>query len=1511
MEIEQPARHAVLVAGGPLTGCGWLLAPEPIESVSIWLDGLWLCGAQCGQSRDDVAKAYPQHPQNGSAGFTFVTTLPQLSPGPADLRVVVRTPLRQAERTLPVEIARTQLLAEAEIAEPAGELSLDTVQLDRANVLQVTGRYHGEPVARTLAVRIGATPLGLADLLSDPGVDSVDAQSFRFDFRTRIHPALTAEPVTVVMHGLAGPVARTTGRVSLPSASLQVAAGVPPMMIQVDEAWVNDRGVISVGGWAISLSAITDIDIVLIYPDNREEYVGQAQRCISRPDVAADHPAYPDSDNAGYLVRLLLTDEQLGAEVVRVVARAVGGITHEVRLSISQATKVVRAVRTSTIHCFIDIASLAETGELSLVGWAVCESGVAAIEVALNDTILGVAKLGGHRPDIGTIFSEIPSAAQAGFRFAGNAAPSPSGEHMIHLTIRGCDGEERRVIQPVQVTPAEPGKPAAQGSPPAAIKYFLDLPAVANGRAIEPVRGFMALTGWAFARTGAVRIEVFIDGQSQGEAYRGIRREDLQAAFPDWEARLAGFSMLIPQSAIQAGEHAVRLEISDETGHTEEIGFTVEAGPAAEGPGPWQLRRKIPQAENDLQLAILSAASLRPLWALLLPMRRASASEMRRVRETLASLRHQAYDHWGIVVAAPPGVDPDALTATLLAGLDDLAPHIAIRQIPPQAPLADLIAGADLLTLLSPGDLLGEDALMELAVGIAVRPDSDFIYSDERRHDPADGQMRAFFKPDWSPDLLLSTNYIGRLWAVRRAPVERLALRFADLADGDYNLVLRLCEAAAHIGHVPKVLCERGRQDLDTPARQRRALQNAVRRRGLRASVLPGCLPGSWRVKRVPDASGLVSIIIPSIAARGLVEITISSIRAHTAWPDVEIVVLDNIYGTDDPDRLRWKRWLAEHADRVIEVDEAFNWSRFNNIGAAHARGEYLLFLNDDIEVRSDDWLHGLMEHAQRPEVGVVGPQLLYPDGRVQHAGVFLSATAGRHAFRFYPADAPGPFGLALTQRNVISVTGACMLMRRALFDELGGFDEHHAVINNDLDFALRAHALGRLAVYTPYVTLIHHEMASRAELRDVYDTDAFDAAWKDRFLQGDPYFHPRLSGDSDDYQPEAEPLRQFQVGHPLIARHRVRRILAVKVDHIGDFITAFPAFRRIRQHFPDAELCVLAARASLSLAELEPAIDRVIEFNFFHARSELGTLAEQQLRAELLELQIRLAAERFDIVIDLRRQTDTRCILPYTGARWLAGFDRNNASPWLDIAIEFEGDNARTFKPAHAANSLIHLVDAVAAACETDRSIVRYTLDQPAARTAARQLPALADAGADLFDRPVACVHTGAGAANKQWPAASFAGLIDLLAGGGAHVVIVGGPDEGAFAASVLVDVRRKDRVTSVVGQVSLRDLPVLLKASDIYVGNDSGPKHLAAAVGVPTIGIHSGSVDAGEWGPIGEATITIRRDMICGPCYIAHASDCPRGLVCLSGIKVAEVFQACQRLLVLRQAAGRIACG
>jgi GT2 family glycosyltransferase len=317
-----------------------------------------------------------------------------------------------------------------------------------------------------------------------------------------------------------------------------------------------------------------------------------------------------------------------------------------------------------------------------------------------------------------------------------------------------------------------------------------------------------------------------------------------------------------------------------------------------------------------------------------------------------------------------------------------------------------------------------------------------------------------------------------------------------------------------------------------------------LERRGIAGEIRAGAIPGTYRVKRALTKPDLVSIVMPTGGNVGFLRTCIAGLFEGTAYQNFELIILYNTMTR--PEVFPYLETLsAEPRITVIDSKGPFNFSRICNLGAAAARGEFLLFLNDDIEMIDRDWLDTMLAEVQRPEVGAVGPRLLYPDGRVQHAGVFLASLGhARHAFDCAAEDDPGYFGLALTQRNVTAVTGACLLTRRETFKALGGFDEAHSIIYNDLDFCLRAWQSGRLVVYTPHATLIHYEGVSRAGLDDHYDVSAFDKRWRDLFLAGDPYFNPHLSKNRDDFGIDEEPTKLLIGGGPALRREEIRKIL-------------------------------------------------------------------------------------------------------------------------------------------------------------------------------------------------------------------------------------------------------------------------------------------------------------------------------------------------------------------------------
>lgn len=1153
------------------------------------------------------------------------------------------------------------------------------------------------------------------------------------------------------------------------------------------------------------------------------------------------------------------------------------------------------------VHC--DLAALTGDGALSLEGWAVCGIGIAQVRVLLNDEHIGLASFGHDRPDVGGNFAAIPMAHLSGFRFEHRIDKRFEGLHDLRVVVRNMRGEEREaqlavVASKVAVVPVVPQRDVEvelSQEQASEFRFEMDSPLVANRIAVALVTGRLTIDGWLLTRSGIASFEFLLDGQRLGDVHHGLARQDVGSAFPDWPNSLrSGYAFHCPPRSLRDGDHVVELRIRANNGVELVRSFNITVQKADDQQDSTGIRRRVPQVEADMMAAFLADMAFHPTFQYV--MRQDRAIDIGRVCATLDALRLQAYSNWSVLVLAE---DSDVVTAMRII-IDDAMPHLAnrftvISPLDADAWAAPLAAppGLDdpvrLYALLRAGDEPGADALLELAVASGRHPDRELLYGDEVRLSPVSNEKEPFFKPDFSPDLLLSTNYIGRPWVATATLVAKTGVRPASLvADGEYDLVLRCAELATGVHHIPKLLCQRGGQDLDSPAQERAALERMLDRRGITAEILPTPIPGTWRVKRAVPSRGKVSIIIPTCAAHGYIETCITSLRARTGYADYEIICIDNIPSSG----LAWKIWLQQNADKVVEISDAFNWSVFNNRAVEAASGEFLLFLNDDIEVIQDGWLDAMMEHARRPDVGIVGPQLLYRDGKVQHAGMFLANNGiGRHAFRFAASDDPCYFGLALTQRNVMAVTGACMLVRRDTFDRLGGFDEAHEIVNNDLDFCLRAHRAGLLTVFTPYAALTHYELASRASLKDVFDLTHFNAAWKTTFAAGDPYFNPRLSRHADDYRPDDEPVQWVVAGSPLFHPADIQRILVVKLDHIGDFVTALRPIRRLRTLFPHAHITVLAGPASRALVALEPCIDAFIPFAFFHARSQMG---EQSLtKDDYSELAKQLRPSRFDLAVDLRKHVSTRDVLKHTGARFLAGFDYQGQFPFLDIALDWDGDRTLQRKRNHIVDDLMGLVNAIGHAAESDRVIMQ---PGPVAMT----MGELPDGIQGLFAKRVVAIHPGAGNITKQWPEEHFSALIDLLIErNDVNVLLIGGLDEVEVADKLLELGQRPDAMGSMAGKTSLADLPGLLKNCVLYIGNDSGPKHIAAAIGIPTIGIHSGVVDPVEWGPIGPNAVALRRNMTCSPCYLAKAEDCPRSLACLRFLEPNLVYETADLLL------------
>jgi GT2 family glycosyltransferase len=509
----------------------------------------------------------------------------------------------------------------------------------------------------------------------------------------------------------------------------------------------------------------------------------------------------------------------------------------------------------------------------------------------------------------------------------------------------------------------------------------------------------------------------------------------------------------------------------------------------------------------------------------------------------LDSVLSQVYSAWELCVCGDGSTEEH--TREVLHRYDRLDKRIMVRYLEGNAGISGSldealsVARGEFVGLLDSGDELTPDALFEVVKLLQKHPEADFIYSDEDEIEDKAGRSNPYFKPGWSPDLLLSGNYVSHLSVYRRSLLQEIG-GFKEGFEGcqDYDLLLRTTEQTDEIHHVPKVLYHRrAAAGLSTVTladkrrireRTRRALSEALRRRGLEGSVEHGYLPDRFRVRLKIKDEPKVSIIIPTRDNVSFLKRCIESVERLTTYRNYELLVIDN-YSSDRAT----VKYLASIPHRVIPFMEAFNYSRINNFAVSQAEGEYVLLLNDDTEVISDGWLEAMLEHAQRPEVGAVGAKLLYPDGRIQHAGVVLGVGnpwgpgVAMHSHQFYSSDSLGYAGTLMTTANYSAVTAACMLLRKSLFKELGGLDEKNLPIQfNDVDLCLRMREQGYYIIYTPYAQLYHHESVSRRYWSgDLAENLYMRERWGE-VMDKDPYYNPNFSRGYGDFNLRADLLR-------------------------------------------------------------------------------------------------------------------------------------------------------------------------------------------------------------------------------------------------------------------------------------------------------------------------------------------------------------------------------------------------
>ena len=501
------------------------------------------------------------------------------------------------------------------------------------------------------------------------------------------------------------------------------------------------------------------------------------------------------------------------------------------------------------------------------------------------------------------------------------------------------------------------------------------------------------------------------------------------------------------------------------------------------------------------------------------------------------SVLAQTYSNWELCLSDGSGADSPI--RSILEEYQKKDPRIKVvfnekqLQISDNTNAAIGIATGNYIAFADHDDTLAEEAFYQMAKEISQHPEAELIYSDEDIIDIRGNRLFPHFKPDFNPDYLCCVNYICHLVVVKRTLLDRTGLLRPEY-DGsqDFDFLLRCTEHtdSEKIRHIPKILYHWRSHEGSTAGNPddkpyaviagEKALAGHYERMGIKAEVeYTGC-PVVFRTHFVIEGDPKVSILIPNKDHTEDLNKCVTSILDKSTWKNIQIIVIEN--NSEKEETFHYYEELENRYSqvKVVTWNGPFNYSAINNFGAKYADGDYFLLLNNDTEVITPEWLENMMGYCQREDVGIVGAKLLYPDNTVQHAGVVVGiAGFAGHILTGYDRYATGYLWRLATTQDESAVTGACLMVKRSVFEELHGLDESFAVGLNDIDFCLRARALGKLVVFTPEACLYHYESKSRGlentpekKARLQKEVDHFRERYRDFLKKGDPYYNPNLS---------------------------------------------------------------------------------------------------------------------------------------------------------------------------------------------------------------------------------------------------------------------------------------------------------------------------------------------------------------------------------------------------------------
>ncbi|MBF0318633.1 MAG: glycosyltransferase [Nitrospirae bacterium] len=1068
---------------------GFSVSSEKITNIEVYIDDVLLGNAPYGLVREDAAKAYPCYRDSDNSGFCFYKRFDMpLSPGTHTLAVKALTEGGHSNlwsEQMEIDLSYEELTHE----HPNIFIYCDTPVVT-FDVIDIVGWAVAPEEIKEIDVFIDDVFTGNAhcgvptEALSAIYPCYKDAANAGFClYKTLESPLSEGQHTLKIKVRTNNAQDRELESVCEAIESYRSYTASNPKFIAAFERCLVTYELIQVLGWIVTPAGLKTTEVFI-----DGDFIGYAVGVNKRYDIEARYPCYKKQEMLLLcLDKILETRLSDGRHLLTIKATAKDGQSMSWDFEQESIEPYADYLMRTAPEALIQLDKAAMSLDFVEVrGWALSPDGIDKVEVYLDNKFTATAYYGFERGDMKETFplhKTYKDGAKCGFCLYKKLDEELStGYHTLKIMAVSRTGLSKAVYEYNFIN--RPYRQMSYGEP----KIILSCDK------LQLTLDVVEVEGWAASPDGISSVEIYVDGVYIDKAFHGISTREIGMLLPCYKNSSNSAFVLYNayENSFTAGHHTVMLKIISETGLIREWSTRYYVSDSYEK----YLDKLKPPTMSKVK-RIIEEFLYRPKISIAMPVYNISP---RWLDKCIQSVIDQYYENWELCIYDDASSNPETLQC--LNKWKDSDPRIKIAfgtvnmHISGATNEALKLAEGEFIALLDNDDELTHDALYENVKLLNENSELDFIYSDEDKLEEDGTRSDPFFKPDWSPELFCSMMYTCHLGVYRKSIIDKInGFRRGYEGSQDYDMVLRFIghTAPERIAHIPKALYHwrkiygsaSGNAQHKTYAfdSAMKALKDYMERNSIEGELINVHDTGIYRIKRRLMETPLVSIIIPTRDKVQYLEKCVNSLIDTTDYPNVEIIILDT--GSVEPATNEFYEEIR-HRETIRIIDypnPEFNYAEANNWAAERASGPYVLFLNNDTEAIEPEWLSAMMEYGQLPDVGAVGAKLLYPGNGIQHMGVVVGLKrAASHIGRLYPDEKPMGFPFLHAKdvvRNVTAVTGACLLMRRALFDEINGFDVKFRIAFNDIDLCLRLRKKGCKVIYTPYAKLYHHESVS------------------------------------------------------------------------------------------------------------------------------------------------------------------------------------------------------------------------------------------------------------------------------------------------------------------------------------------------------------------------------------------------------------------------------------------------